>query len=572
MLECLQRLNARSEPGKPLPNELFSLLIRAWRAVALAASTAVVATAEVSFASESPGGSSSPSAASIQRELQPLRGLQLRPPLVQYALAREYHLLPAVDVPPGPKWHLLAEQAVQLVRGLLSGAPLTTAQVQLLGGAALPEAICDGCEKMLATHRCWPCGHAFRCGVCAPSSVGNATGKSPGCSCTRCGSACESTSRIYPPSSSLLFCDLHEVLVVVLAVLAPQTPIDATAIAQLLSIAAAAQAILLACEPLPSHSDVALPAADSNSLAMHSSLVDFIEDWRRRLSGLLAMPIAPNAATGIALASHVRSIVDRFRSYADAVLTHLWLSPPSACGTWRLPSALDILSSREGARVIVGWAEAAATRSACNFEKGRDSAQLGSSSLQFHVAQMHPAARSFLEAAWSAGARATAWRVAPSLATLPALYIHRMPKDFLTLSAVLHGRPCAACGKPPHETALCLLCGTILCAGFLSRRGPPMGGLDGRTCEVACGAHARSCGAGSCPFYMVHDGRVLLLDGGQASYFPSIYLDEHGEEDHNLKRGKPLYFNPRRAEALHQLWLTHRVPIEVARTHEIRIA
>lgn len=58
---------------------------------------------------------------------------------------------------------------------------------------------------------------------------------------------------------------------------------------------------------------------------------------------------------------------------------------------------------------------------------------------------------------------------------------------------------------------------------------------------------------------------MLLVGSGQAAYCPSIYLDSHGEEDHMLRRGQPLYLNTGRQVALHRLWLTHTVPVQVGR-------
>ena len=55
-------------------------------------------------------------------------------------------------------------------------------------------------------------------------------------------------------------------------------------------------------------------------------------------------------------------------------------------------------------------------------------------------------------------------------------------------------------------------------------------------------------------FYLLHEGRVLLtyssgeLHEGRAipHFYPSIYLDAHGEEDHKLRRGRPLFLSAQR--------------------------
>ena len=51
----------------------------------------------------------------------------------------------------------------------------------------------------------------------------------------------------------------------------------------------------------------------------------------------------------------------------------------------------------------------------------------------------------------------------------------------------------------------------------------------------------------------------------RAAFFPSLYLDSHGEEDRGLRRGKPLYLSLQRQLTLHRLWLAHALPVEVVR-------
>ena len=63
-----------------------------------------------------------------------------------------------------------------------------------------------------------------------------------------------------------------------------------------------------------------------------------------------------------------------------------------------------------------------------------------------------------------------------------------------------------------------------------------------------------------CPPKRHHRPRLL-----RHRYQPSLYLDVHGEEDKGLRRGKPLYLSKLRVAALLRMWLTHAVPLEVAR-------
>ena len=52
---------------------------------------------------------------------------------------------------------------------------------------------------------------------------------------------------------------------------------------------------------------------------------------------------------------------------------------------------------------------------------------------------------------------------------------------------------------------------------------------------------------------------------GRRRYAPSIYVDDHGEEDVGLRRGAPLRLHRGRLEALEKLYASHGVAREVAR-------
>ncbi|KAK1864834.1 hypothetical protein I4F81_007372 [Pyropia yezoensis] len=118
-----------------------------------------------------------------------------------------------------------------------------------------------------------------------------------------------------------------------------------------------------------------------------------------------------------------------------------------------------------------------------------------------------------------------------------------LPRLFQTLLEAHDGRPCSACGRPPRSPggALCLLCGALVCAAG------PCGGR----------AHVRACGAGVGVLLVLKLTAVIVLRGDRRALWGSPYLDEYGEEDADLRRGKPLYLSPHRVAALERLWLRH---------------
>ena len=57
-----------------------------------------------------------------------------------------------------------------------------------------------------------------------------------------------------------------------------------------------------------------------------------------------------------------------------------------------------------------------------------------------------------------------------------------------------------------------------------------------------------------CLFLLLKKTTLLLLSGCRAAMLPSPYLDEHGEEDRDLSRGKILYKDSLRWTRLENLW------------------
>ncbi|KAI9907918.1 hypothetical protein PsorP6_004294 [Peronosclerospora sorghi] len=67
------------------------------------------------------------------------------------------------------------------------------------------------------------------------------------------------------------------------------------------------------------------------------------------------------------------------------------------------------------------------------------------------------------------------------------------------------------------------------------------------------------------------DPDFCALGGSTAAYFPSVYVDLHGEEDVVLQRGRPLRLDRERYAHLESSWRTHRIFTEVSRLRKWRI-
>ncbi|KAJ4978954.1 hypothetical protein NE237_009734 [Protea cynaroides] len=105
---------------------------------------------------------------------------------------------------------------------------------------------------------------------------------------------------------------------------------------------------------------------------------------------------------------------------------------------------------------------------------------------------------------------------------------------------------CPDCGVVQDEPALCLLCGRLCSQTWKS------------CCrESSCQTHAITCDAGIGVFLLIRRTTILLQRSARQSPWPSPYLDAFGEEDIEMRRGKPLYLNEDRYNALTHMVASH---------------
>eukprot|EP00934_Nitzschia_sp_Nitz4_P005331 Nitzschia sp. Nitz4//scaffold51_size120721//17088//26419//NITZ4_003718-RA/size120721-snap-gene-0.34-mRNA-1//-1//CDS//3329553835//5321//frame0 len=149
----------------------------------------------------------------------------------------------------------------------------------------------------------------------------------------------------------------------------------------------------------------------------------------------------------------------------------------------------------------------------------------------------------------------------------PTFSLIRLPKSFVELYGIVNkvkGRDEGSAldesdDSGNSEAAICLLTGAVMRSGsprrpFQRSQRPP----------GACTLHARENGSGIGIFFLVQKCTVLLMHNNKSAYSASLYVDEHGEEDPGLRRGRPLFLNEARYKALESLWRQQGIPREVA--------
>ncbi|MGH0151976.1 UNVERIFIED_CONTAM: hypothetical protein FKN15_021349 [Acipenser sinensis] len=69
--------------------------------------------------------------------------------------------------------------------------------------------------------------------------------------------------------------------------------------------------------------------------------------------------------------------------------------------------------------------------------------------------------------------------------------------------------------------------------------------------------HSQHCGAATGIFLLINASVIIIIRGHRFCLWGAVYLDAHGEEDRDLRRGKPLYLCEERYKVLEQQWVSH---------------
>uniref|UniRef100_A0AAX7VBA1 E3 ubiquitin-protein ligase n=1 Tax=Astatotilapia calliptera TaxID=8154 RepID=A0AAX7VBA1_ASTCA len=124
----------------------------------------------------------------------------------------------------------------------------------------------------------------------------------------------------------------------------------------------------------------------------------------------------------------------------------------------------------------------------------------------------------------------------------------QLPDNYNIIFQYYHRKACSACKKVPKDPALCLVCGAFVC-------------LKGVCCKqqgiCECVLHSQHCGAATGIFLLINASVIIIIRGHRFCLWGSVYLDAHGEEDRDLRRGKPLYLCEERYRVLEQQWVSH---------------
>lgn len=132
----------------------------------------------------------------------------------------------------------------------------------------------------------------------------------------------------------------------------------------------------------------------------------------------------------------------------------------------------------------------------------------------------------------------------------------KLPKLFESLFQSYRKAKCKMCKKTPEEPTICLVCGEFICFHA--------------SCCVKDNVHETvqhsiDCGCGTGVFLVISSSVTLVIREERVCLWGSVYLDAFGEEDKDLRRGKPLYLSEERYRRLEEEWRTHTLDRSVKR-------
>ncbi|KAJ3135188.1 hypothetical protein HK100_003039 [Physocladia obscura] len=134
-----------------------------------------------------------------------------------------------------------------------------------------------------------------------------------------------------------------------------------------------------------------------------------------------------------------------------------------------------------------------------------------------------------------------------------------LPNGIENLFADSFRRICNNCQKPISDPALCLICGTLVCAlSFCCHKDK----------KGECNNHMKQCSGDIGIFFLIKRFNILLLHNEKGHVIDPPYLDIHGEVDVSRRKGSRQFLNLKRYDEIRKLWLKHGLASNIARSVE----
>eukprot|EP00511_Aplanochytrium_stocchinoi_P003871 CAMPEP_0204827520 /NCGR_PEP_ID=MMETSP1346-20131115/4954_1 /ASSEMBLY_ACC=CAM_ASM_000771 /TAXON_ID=215587 /ORGANISM="Aplanochytrium stocchinoi, Strain GSBS06" /LENGTH=896 /DNA_ID=CAMNT_0051955965 /DNA_START=317 /DNA_END=3007 /DNA_ORIENTATION=- len=133
-----------------------------------------------------------------------------------------------------------------------------------------------------------------------------------------------------------------------------------------------------------------------------------------------------------------------------------------------------------------------------------------------------------------------------------------LPQRYETLyGKILQDAKCPTKGGKIEKPALCLRCGVVVCSSSkCCRREASSSGRGG---IGAATQHVKACCGGTGAMLLPLRCQVLLLRGSYAVFVDAPYVDQYGETDPKLERGRPLVLDVQRYKKIEDACMSNSV-------------
>eukprot|EP00826_Nyctotherus_ovalis_P050302 TRINITY_DN614_c0_g1_i8.p1 TRINITY_DN614_c0_g1~~TRINITY_DN614_c0_g1_i8.p1 ORF type:complete len:282 (+),score=49.43 TRINITY_DN614_c0_g1_i8:365-1210(+) len=122
-----------------------------------------------------------------------------------------------------------------------------------------------------------------------------------------------------------------------------------------------------------------------------------------------------------------------------------------------------------------------------------------------------------------------------------------LPENFNDLISLYAHKECGLCGEVNSTKAVCLLCAAPVC---IRKERSRVGELT---------RHSQQCRSGCGMYIVLHNNKVVLIDGGQACIYPSPYISKYEKNSETSEEKETAKLEIAVVEELVELYVNHGI-------------
>jgi len=140
-----------------------------------------------------------------------------------------------------------------------------------------------------------------------------------------------------------------------------------------------------------------------------------------------------------------------------------------------------------------------------------------------------------------------------------------LSEDYNEMQRKYENTNCSICGNIQSDTAICLLCGDLICFIYDPTKS------ESKKQKAELTKHSQNCASGCGIFLRFLNNKIFLIDGGQVCCFPSFYVNQFGESADIRTEKDPLKLEKKIVNELLEIYVNHKLK-QTIRTISLRSA